>query len=382
MHEQTRPTCSLIVECRRQKSLSKTILVVARLVRFLFNSQTPGRWRSHRQTRSIGPTVTTQSVFEVSERKTQVKLQTPAKEIMMMRDVAHGRGRSLGQLETVDEPVKEDWRGRQASKEIAIPSDVAIKGHDDHEGKILDIFAHRTLATLTETFTSTSDDDMAFVGSFELHGLDVQKKYSVSKEDPPVPAVAPHLRDRWPNNFYRRDRYEPPVRRPVAPSLFSSSSNDSWDEQNGDARQVSLLDMVESRDDEEDEGHDGDDERDTSVEMDKMRRITMQFQQSHDSLSPVNQSFQESLPKFSQGPLSHLRDGQKTPFEDMTQTFQTSYKSSSSFASPRKRSQRAYLHSVEKVEEEKKTETSITEKKGLFESIKDLVSCVAESGGN
>ena len=404
-----------------------------------------------------------------------------------MQDVVHRRRPSHGKLDTIHEPEKEDCPGQQASKDTSIPSDiVVVKGDSDNEGgRSLDNFAHRTLATLTETFTSTSEDNTAFVGSFELpvHGLDVQEKFSVSNEgqsksdssalprnrwpstftstsedntafvesfallglkeqekvsvgneahlpsdssarpskswsatftsssednttfvgsfelhgldvqenfrigneEPVLPASSTaRPRNRWPTDFYRRHTQNPPVRQPVAPSLLlSSSSNDSWDEQNGDPRQVSLLDMMESRD-EEDEGHYGDDERD-APEMDEMLRMTMQFQKSHDSHSPVNHSFQGSLPKFAQRPLSHLRSGRKAAIEDMNRPLYTGYTSSSSYASPRNSdhaNQQAYLHSVEKVEKERKNEKSITEKKGVFQSLRDLIYCVPGSGGN
>lgn len=332
----------------------------------------------------------------------------------MLQDVVD---RPPRQLDTIDAPAKERWE-RRASKQIAVPSDILIKKTDSGTSIPENPSHSRTLATLTETFTTTSEDQedttlntssMAYIDSFEVHEglnlnnlernetqeedkshkeLKLKTKFSVDNEGTSRP------RGRWPTDFYRRAKYNPPVaQRPLAaPSLFSSASGDSWEEQTGNLREVSLLDMVDSRDDEEEDGgHDGDDERDSPVAaMDKMRRMTMQFQQSHDdSLSPANHRFDGNLPKFAGGPLSRLHgnsnDDSKASFVDMGQTMHTSYSSSSrSFGTtPRNngRMSRTYRKSVERVENEKsKNEESIIEKKGLIESLKNLIYCRPGSG--
>ena len=217
-------------------------------------------------------------------------------------------------------------------------------------------------------------------------------KFSVSDKEASCGSEASsRRRDRWPNDTYRRAKPIPRVQRalvpPPPPPLLSSASGDSWDEQNGPHLEISLLDLVDSRDDEEDEdGHEGDDERDVTpvAAMDDMRRMTMQFQQSHDSQSLDH--CQESLPKFAQGPLSHFRDDSKPSFRNMTRAFQETYSSSSSFATPRNGSNRLsrakYLQLVEATEDKKKNnlEKSIMEKKGFYESFKDLIYCIPGSG--
>lgn len=330
-----------------------------------------------------------------------------------------GNEHSLRQLKIIEAASKKNGHlddPRDAAI-ASIPSDIVIKNHTIPENSS----SHsRTLPTMTETFTSgTWEDDttlmsssLAYIDSFEVHeGLNairgtnkaqqvaqqLQTEFSASHEELASQPATRKIK-RWPTDFYRgttgaREKYNSSAQRPVAPpSLFLSS--DSWDDDevnNGKHREVSLLDMmVDSRDDdEEDEGHDGDDERTTS-KMEKMKQMTMSFQQSHDdtlSSSPVVDP--QSLPKFAQGPLSHLRNNDANPrpsFAVMTRTLQPNYTSGSSFAtmSPHNHHvspEEAYLKSVEKAEKDKKmNEKSIMEKKGLFQSFKDLIiSCAPNS---
>jgi hypothetical protein len=175
--------------------------------------------------------------------------------------------------------------------------------------------------------------------------------------------------------LYTSNKYNPPVQRLLAPveTLFTASSSDSWDELNSTPREVSLLDFAESRDDEEDgygSGHDDDNERDAQVDIDRMQGITKQFHQSNVFLP--GSSFRGSLPKFAQGSLSHIRDGQKQKWiPAISRTFQSS---SSSFVA---RSQDDYLHSVKRVVKETSLDHICdTERKGLFQSLKDIIFCI------
>jgi len=314
----------------------------------------------------------------------------------MRKSVVVDSDRPPRQLATID---KERW-GRHAARQINIPSDIVINkgGSGIHENSS----NSRTLATLTETFTASSDQEdntlntssLAYIDSFEVHeGLGLQRKevkeeekliletkFSVSDEEPSSPKEPSRPRGRWPTDFYRGGRSSSPVQRPLAPQpLFvSSGSGSSWDELNGPHRGVSLLDMVDSRDDEEEDGNEGDDERDPPPGLTDMKRMTLRIQQSHDLQSPT--SFQESLPKFAQGPLSHLRDDSKASFMDANRAFHESYSSSGSFESPRNDSANRRANRAEYLKKKKKKEESIIEKKGLYESFKSMIYCAASSG--
>jgi len=96
-----------------------------------------------------------------------------------------------------------------------------------------------------------------------------------------------------------------PPRYQSAPLDSISSSSSSWDSI-VDTKEVSLLDMIDSRDDEGDDVHNVDDFR-NDVEMEIMRSRTADFHRSFSSNSFCEDRTYRSLPKLAQGPNSHLR---------------------------------------------------------------------------
>jgi hypothetical protein len=287
--------------------------------------------------------------------------------------------------------------GKQASSShIVLPSHLQVEAKNESDFRLQMNSSQscakvdRKLATLTETFSATSEDNpldalsLSEDNSFEVYEIlprHGETRRGIPALSLPASAAAAHQQTHWPISSYKSNKYNPPVQGPLAPveSLFTTTSSDSWDELNSTPREVSLLDSAESRDDEEEgyeSGHDGDDECDGRVDMDQMQRMNTQFQRSND-YSPVGSNFRGSLPKFSHGPLSHLRDETKQKWiPDMSRTFQTS--SSCSYVSPRSNvSQEDNLHSVGPAEKEKSfDQISIKERKGLFQSIKDKIFCV------
>ena len=227
-----------------------------------------------------------------------------------------------------------------------------------------------TLATLTESFSASS---ISQGDSFEVYEV-LPRHRSLKRESlnySPAPATT--------TSFYRSNKYNTPVQQPFAPveRLFTASSSDSWDELNTTPREVSLLDFAESHDEEEEgdgSGHDSDNAGDAYVSTDQVQGIATQFHQSNVSLP--GSSFRGSLPKFAQGPSSHLQDGPTTQkwIPDISRTFQ----SSSSFTSPRSYvSQDDYLHLVQRVEKETSLDQiRAAEKKRLFQSLKDIIFCI------
>jgi hypothetical protein len=329
---------------------------------------------------------------------------------MMMKDTCAGVGNeySFRQLDTIGPAVakKERLSDKRNASQIAIPSDIVLKCQTSIPENATN---SRTMATMTETFTiSGSEDEMtssfAFVDSFEVHeGLyftnkdddreqevtQLQTEFSTSNKEV---VVQPTRKQGWPSRVYKGQKSNTSSQLPVAPpALYSSSSTDSWDESNSKYRQVSLLDtMVDEEEEEDDEGHEGDDEltERTIKTIEMMKQMTKRFHKSHDSQqSPVI-----SGPKFAQGPLSHLRNETPKSFfashsllqsmSNSSASLVTTTTSQSGSSSSYHDSHEAYLKSVEKVEKNRmKNEKSITETKGLFESLKDLlfVSCAPEN---
>lgn len=228
---------------------------------------------------------------------------------------------------------------------------------------------NNTLATLTESFSASSISQSDSFEVYEVLPRHREIKRDASSYSPAAAAAT---------SFYRSNKYNPPVQRPLAPveSLFAASSSDSWDELNTTPREVSLLDFAESRDDEEDgyePGHDGDNERHVHINIDQMQGIITQFHQS--IVSVPGSSFQGSLPKFAQGPSSHLQDG---PKQKRIRDISRSFHSSSSFVSLRSYvSQDDCLHSVQRGEKETSLDQiRAAERKRWFQSLKDIIFCI------
>jgi hypothetical protein len=283
-----------------------------------------------------------------------------------------------------------------SSSNIVLPSHLQFKSQAESQSS-LQMNASQsyekgdtTLATLTESFSTMSEDNplealsLSQDVSFEVYEA-LPRRVETRRGKPALSlpssdlAEPQQMRGRWPIISYKPKKHSPPVQGPLTPveSLITTTSSDSWDELNGTPREVSLLDFAESRDDEEEEyksGHDGDGERDGRVEIYQMQRMSGEFHQSNDS-SPGGSSFRGSLPKFAQGPLSHLRDGPKHS-PDMPRTFKTS--SNSNFISPRSYvSQEDFLHSAKRAEKENSFDKiSVKERKGLFQSMWNKIFCV------
>lgn len=323
------------------------------------------------------------------------------------------------------ENEKERFGGgkNNASKDgIAIPSDIVVKASS---GIPQNCSSHsRTLATMTETFTASEDFDdstlmsssLAFIDSFEVHnqnlldfdahtqteeeeegveheiGSVLKAKFDVGDQNDNVddPEQAQSDSRRTNANSYVRARYNPPPARqlPFVPSsLYTSGSSDSWGNQYVNNRDVSLFDAIDSRDEEEeDRGHDGDDER--TVGLDDMKRMTQKYQQSVDSILPVkhDDAFEGPIPKFSQGPLSHLRDDNTASLRDIFQpNFSTSSSTSLATTPSNGRTTWEHFKAVELSEEKKRKEReekSIMETKGMLDSLKELIYCIPRSGGD
>lgn len=346
-------------------------------------------------------------------RSKDKELKEPKEYPVIMMDDSQGEGLSV-RLDTIAAPVKE-CIGVSLSKQphfTNIPNDIVLK--NDIATKNISVggtgipqnASHaRTLATMTETFSSsvaTSTDQeedstlmsssLTYLDSFEVHqGMSLkQKSESTEEGDKREQSLSPTARLKFGKNDYiatlyaEKDQNEiqkryssQPIARQRASvpiSLLMDSSGESWNEQSGNHREVSLFDTIDSRDDdeEEDRGHEGDDERDSPVK--KKRTPVKTGEHSPDDAF-------EGGPKFAGMTMTH-------PVETEAMSFQSNISSSASYTTtsatimtPLDSAEQEFFKSIESAEMEKKKKAhrqdkSIIEQKGMFDTLKDLIYCV------